>query len=637
MASERVGLLFVHGIGEQKRFEHLRSSVRQLAELIRCSELDVQVSVVDRTADWPQAPGQPSLDGPAPITLTVVDQQGRRQYECHEVWWADLGKRNSLGVTLAFWLWGLGQWAAPFYRRLDVTKTARATQQSTDLSLLPEEFTDKPRVELKTRLLLLWSACVAILTVLSWSLAKALLRRITSSVPSPSIVVQFLGDVQTFEERARPNRTALSDPGHPLRVPIRRRMMTELVAMGARDYTGGWYVLAHSLGTVVAYNGLTEIGHTLPNYLSEELWKKLPGHLKQPGNVRTRPLRELPYMMPGRPGWLDPLDVIDRRSLFANLRGFITYGSPLDKFAAIWPRIIATANDQEDGKPAFAPTTLWLNIAAPHDPVAGPLDAFGTQVGAAKSDSNLASVLPPVINWKSARGLDAGLAHIRYLDSWNRFARPTSSSQRERLIEWLFGRDRKIESPTSPGENGISPTVLYLALTIALFVAAFGTVWFALAGLAELTKMLHGLKRLVWWEVALFAAATVAQLVTVAGLIRFFRDSLLNLRIAAYEREQSDLLDVSARQRVLDLARLLYRRSRAALIGLALPLGLGLLASIYGLVTASAWLPWLCGSILVLAGLSVALVIGTQVSLNVRYKTAPPENRQTEPAARAAA
>jgi hypothetical protein len=61
---ERVGLLFVHGIGEQKRFEHLTSSVRQLAELIRCTDESAQVSVVDRTHDWKPPIGQPTLDRP---------------------------------------------------------------------------------------------------------------------------------------------------------------------------------------------------------------------------------------------------------------------------------------------------------------------------------------------------------------------------------------------------------------------------------------------------------------------------------------------------------------------------------------------------------------------------------------------
>ena len=35
--------------------------------------------------------------------------------------------------------------------------------------------------------------------------------------------------------------------------------------------------------------------------------------------------------------------------LFANLRGFLTYGSPLDKFSGLWPRIVATATDRTDG------------------------------------------------------------------------------------------------------------------------------------------------------------------------------------------------------------------------------------------------------------------------------------------------
>ena len=36
-----------------------------------------------------------------------------------------------------------------------------------------------------------------------------------------------------------------------------------------------WYVLAHSQGTVVAFNGLMETAYAWPGYLDEDRWDRL--------------------------------------------------------------------------------------------------------------------------------------------------------------------------------------------------------------------------------------------------------------------------------------------------------------------------------------------------------------------------
>lgn len=53
------------------------------------------------------------------------------------------------------------------------------------------------------------------------------------------------------------------------------------------------------------------------------------------------------------------------------LAGLVTYGSPLDKFAMLWPAVIPNIRDQR----AFARGT-WLSFYDATDPVAGHLDAF---------------------------------------------------------------------------------------------------------------------------------------------------------------------------------------------------------------------------------------------------------------------
>jgi hypothetical protein len=60
-----------------------------------------------------------------------------------------------------------------------------------------------------------------------------------------------------------------------------------------------------------------------------------------------------------------------RSRIFSRFRGFLTLGSPLAKFAAIWPARVPIAN-----VPAFRLNTEWLNVYDPLDPVSGSLKEF---------------------------------------------------------------------------------------------------------------------------------------------------------------------------------------------------------------------------------------------------------------------
>lgn len=50
----------------------------------------------------------------------------------------------------------------------------------------------------------------------------------------------------------------MDGPDEPPRAAIRRRMVPTMVDVAAAGYDR-WYILAHSLGSVVAWNGLMEI------------------------------------------------------------------------------------------------------------------------------------------------------------------------------------------------------------------------------------------------------------------------------------------------------------------------------------------------------------------------------------------
>ena len=569
-AQETIGLLFVHGIGEQKRFEHLREMAGQFAELMRQAESDTAsdgsgevfgCAVEDKTEDWTLPPGQPDSQGESPIRITLESSSRRLIFRCHEVWWADLGARTGLVDVVLFWIWAFGQWCAPIYRELDAaglkkedtTRSGAALNKKiTQLATLPDSIVGRFRCELGARFKLLLAGLATSFVVVSWVIAKRLLAKLLRQAPTPTLLVSYVGDVRTYEERAAPGDTALSDPGYPRRVGIRRRMVTEMVAMGemaARGEVDRWYVAAHSQGTVVAYNGLTEIGHTLPNYLPEAQWNGLPTDLKRdPGCVR-RETDELQSMMPSRPAWLAIKDVVNRPKLFKQLKGVITYGSPLNKFAAIWPRIVATATDRNDGKNPFAEDCRWLNLRARQDPVSGDLSTFYGPPPPAKTDEQkrpgFSGCIPPLVNIETPVGPDILISHLRYFEGGESFSNSIALRQRRAVLRWVMDGGNAAANqildriPPAPKILGLVMWAYYAAFLAGLLFAAASLI--TLGG--DLLSSLFGEPgKMVWIGPRLFAAkvwGNLPALVAVSstaiaggGYIRWISESRLNISLA---------------------------------------------------------------------------------------------------------
>src|SRR6185369_13946310 len=105
---EEIGLLLVHGIGEQKRLEHLRQTAKDLESAVASKPGVVRLAVQDNSAA--SAPQDPSIT----IDATIQDGKAPRRVRLHlhEVWWADLGFAGGFFSQFRFWIWGLGQWGA---------------------------------------------------------------------------------------------------------------------------------------------------------------------------------------------------------------------------------------------------------------------------------------------------------------------------------------------------------------------------------------------------------------------------------------------------------------------------------------------------------------------------------------------
>lgn len=401
--TENIGVLLVHGMGEQEPLEHLGGSAKELATFVADAPGLIRLNILDDM-------GSPSKSVTIDAVFRREGGEERVRLHLHEVWWADLGIHGGLFEQLKFWLWGLGQWAAEVVRKGDPTRN------TVKLMAMPRFGTNNSPMaspgllrELAPRLMLVGAALLAFLTFFTWSAAKQVIALLSKRLPEPSLIFLFLGDVKIYEEPGGPGTGTLPDPNQPVRATIRRRMASAAATAAARDYDR-WYVFAHSLGTVPAYNFLQETELALPNYLTEAEWNALPARFKT--SAPFTPPNETPStdrMMPRRPPWLAPTDGIDRRALFERFAGFVTYGSPLDKFAALWPRVVPLNRQAA----VFPKDSEWLNIHDPTDPVSASLDAFAPPPN--QADTHVADRIALVPQNVPARAsLVFGLSHIRY-------------------------------------------------------------------------------------------------------------------------------------------------------------------------------------------------------------------------------
>ena len=262
----RVGILVAHGIGEQLQFEHLEEVVRNIASALQVnSNLNsVQVNI-NVSGDAPYRSEHQTWRGERTATaiIEVIDKSKKRtNLEFREVWWSDLDEPNSFQTFLSFWGWSLSLWTKPRY---DEKKVGTANKDmrlpghnpENQEQLLPEN--GEP-IRLWHRFyLLLVSFVILLLLPLLWILGRAL-RSILGIEIRPDILVEYLGDVKLYQQDARERKGPLIDLGKktPPRFSIRRRIIKAFVEMALEDYDR-WYVLSHSLGTIVAFNGLLKL------------------------------------------------------------------------------------------------------------------------------------------------------------------------------------------------------------------------------------------------------------------------------------------------------------------------------------------------------------------------------------------
>lgn len=416
MPVEKVAVLFVHGIGEQRRFEHLEGETRKIVDAILAAygqrRRDVTITLKTAAGDAYRGDQSSWVSGAeAPLHALVELPTKIIDIAFHEVWWADVNEALTLGKQFRFWLWGLSL-AGTSTNNVQVLPGALASTRLPDHA---GELTWWHRARM---------AFVGIMfgfSAFSIALVNMILKRLESSpIVTTDVIVNYLSAVKLYNQTKRAGGSPMDGPDEPPRVAIRRRMIRAMIDVATGD-CDRWYILAHSLGSVVAWNGLMETSEALPNYLDEARWRSpqlapLRGTSAAPFNVTA--------MMPNRPVWLGAHEIIDRDALFARFRGLLTYGSPLERFCALWSSEVPI-NTAED---VFAAGTEWVNVYDPTDPVGTWITDFDPKT----TPGHQKAVLKPQ-NFACRASPVLLLSHIRYLNG--------SVTPRTRLVDqvahWL--------------------------------------------------------------------------------------------------------------------------------------------------------------------------------------------------------
>ncbi|MBI5910592.1 MAG: hypothetical protein HY848_11635 [Betaproteobacteria bacterium] len=439
--TKRIGIIFVHGIGEQRRFEHLDSEIRPLLDALkrRPSVEHLTVEILAGEASTLHADQDTWTRQPV---RALVRENGRvAEIGFHEVWWADVNEPYSLKKELNFWLWGLSMWSFPQEANpLSGTEVMADPQfPKPDVPYLKkylrQEFLDKiENYKARWRLFVVCDGfLMGAFTLGVWTFIARRLFNLGAFRPV-RIFVSYLSAVKLYVQHQRIDGGFLDAYQEPPRVSVRRRMIRTLADVALANYDR-WYILAHSLGSVVAQNGLMENSQALANYLDEKRWHSMVDAglagtgRRSHGEFAVRK----GIMVPARPLWLPWNGIVHRHKLFKKFRGLLTYGSPLDKFAAIWPQRVPI-NVREK---AFGPDTEWINVYDPTDPVSAHLDAY----------SDKRAELTPK-NMGYAASWWPLYSHLCYL----RGNKKRNDHLSDRVIEWVLN-DAKFSPPDNPSRR----------------------------------------------------------------------------------------------------------------------------------------------------------------------------------------
>ncbi|MBI3897214.1 MAG: hypothetical protein HY308_02840 [Gammaproteobacteria bacterium] len=368
---KKLVVLVVHGVGEQRCFDQLETIAGNIFRAVKNNgrEPIVQVHFADQVVrcaaehSWCETPVSIRWqlnDDSAADDKSATSANGCVEASFREVHWADLDVELNFVGWWKFVAWALSIMGVRFFpKKWPGMRSPRRLPGA-------RQFSVRAKLFFLSFFFLMLLGTVGLLDIV----LKRFSVRIKLIEHAYKLFFDYLGDIKLYQDWFLRSDTRPEVIGKKSRVAIRQRMARALLRMASDviddDSIDGFYIVAHSLGTVVAFNVLMDTELTLPCYLTEREWKNLSDRLKKSEPQPPPPPR---HEWPMRGPWLDPYKggyaAIDRAVLFKKFRGFLTLGSPLDRFAAIWPAIVPI---NAQSVPVPVP---WINVYDVQDPIAG--------------------------------------------------------------------------------------------------------------------------------------------------------------------------------------------------------------------------------------------------------------------------
>ena len=243
---ERIGVIVVHGIGEQKRFEFLETiatNIYKAAKQQNRSDAHISVRHGDQV---PHSSPEPSWrNAPVRIRWTKSDDS-EIELSFREVHWADLDMRASFTRFIKLFSWAVGMAGVRLYTK------GRVGSSSSNGMCDPRQL--KARQLVTTRILLFLTSLAFLLLIVSVGSIYWVLRRLSIEAKwlrrLIGIIYDYLGDVKLYQDWSDRSDNRAETLGEKSRVSIRRRMIQTLVEAASDVESGaldGYFVLAHSL------------------------------------------------------------------------------------------------------------------------------------------------------------------------------------------------------------------------------------------------------------------------------------------------------------------------------------------------------------------------------------------------------
>jgi hypothetical protein len=360
----RIGLLLIHGIGDQPRWEHLKNVTESLAASL---QTEFGVENVTVTANSPFRPrGHATIVGRVPRNYDLAGQDAQQDgviIDIREAWWRDLAENPTASAISRFWWWAMTFCLAHKEIPSDSSRYIAPRSKAVKAG----------RISLDTRLSMFAKTTAFFVVLLPVHLTFQLLTvfPLLQRIHFLRTVFAYLNSVRLYQEPKSAPARILENLFECRRLSMLRRAVGEAAFFADSEEFDRWYIMGHSLGSVIAHNLVNLSPQAIARFLPD--WEgsrsaDSPFHLAQPVD-RTLDLKD--QNIPAHPCWCPDAYGVDANRFFDRLGGLVTYGSPLETFAGFWPSLVMTRRDIRM-RPGFS----WINLHDPIDLVAAPVKSL---------------------------------------------------------------------------------------------------------------------------------------------------------------------------------------------------------------------------------------------------------------------